>query len=205
MSNIKVVRQEDADLLKLLKQDKVLMPIDPAYFGAKTGAVFIFCCDCDHSDDTWNHIQQMMKAADKPNRIFPVPRAGGAIWVPKSDLLKKAGLPRDEDIFFDIDIAFEHKGLSTIFTSVHAPCGAAGVYELSLFDQIELLVKSKKTLKDRYHFINDLEVKAFIPICYQGLRRRTYFVSAQNWNENCEKYREFDYTPGRLFGNAASA
>lgn len=197
------VREEDVKLLELLKRDKVLMPINVNFFGVKKGAALIACGDCDHFDDTWQHFKHLFKTARKPSRIFPVTRAGGAIWVPKSELLDRVSLPRDEDIFFDLGVATEKKEISTIFTSIHAPCGAAGLYGLSLFDQIELLVKSKERIKEKYSHIEGLEVKGFAPICYPGVRRRTYFVSAATWYEKQEQYREFDYTPGRLFSAAA--
>lgn len=198
------VRDEDVKLLKLLKQDQVLKPIDPNYFKVESGAVWMLCPDCDHFDENFGHFRSLFDEVEKPYRIFPVTRAGGAIWIPKSELLEKTGLPRDKDIFFDIDIAMNHKGISTIFLSVHAPCGAAGLYNLSLFDQIELLVEAKKVVKERYSWVEGLEVKAFAPICYPGAKRRTYFVSAANWYAKQEEYRKFDYTPGRLFANAAS-
>ena len=82
---------------------------------------------------------------------------------------------------------------------MHAPCGAAALYNLSLFDQIELLVRSKECLKQRYSYVEGLEVKGFFHVCYPGMRRKTYFVSASNWYNNREKYLEYDYTPDKLF------
>lgn len=198
------VREEDVALLKILKDDGVLKPVNVEHLVAKNGAALIFCGDCDHSDDIWRHFQKLLSDAKKPNRIFPVSRAGGSIWVPKSDLLIQAGLPRDEDIFFDLSIACDKKDVFTIFPTVHAPCGAGGLYGLSLFDQIELLVLSKERIKEKYGYIEGLEVKVFIHICYPGIRRRTYFTSAEIWNAKREEYRKYDYSPGRLFSAKAA-
>lgn len=198
------VRDEDINLLEALKKDKVLMPINADYFDAQYGGTLVCCLDPDHFKDTEGHIADMLKKANKPNRIAPITRAGGAIWLPKSTLIDKVGMPRDEDLLYDIDIALEHRLMYTIFLSVHAPCGAAALNDLSLFDQIELLVKGKERLKEKYAHVEGLQIKAFIVICYPGLRRRMYFVSASNWNENTTKYEQYDYTSDHLFTTASA-
>ncbi len=78
------IRQEDADLFELLKQDNVLKKIDTQQLAAENGAVMIFCSDCDQSVDFWNHFERLMHAANRSHRPFVISQAGGAIWLAKS-------------------------------------------------------------------------------------------------------------------------
>lgn len=204
ITEVKVLRSEDMDLIKMLKADKVLSDIRPEHFRTDSGAVLIFCGDCDHANDKWEHFRSLFQESGKIHRVFPATQAGGGIWIAKSELLQKVGIALDEALFFSINAAFKHKGMTSIFPLVHAPCGAAGDFSLSLFDQLELLVKGKERLKEEYAEVEDLEVKGFFHLCLPGRRRRMYFVSAAIWNQNREKYRQFDYTPDRLFSAVAS-
>jgi hypothetical protein len=204
------IEKSDEELIRVLRNDKVIRDVRPQKLTAERGAAIIYCSDSDHSDDQWNHFLKVVQEVGQTNRLFPVPRAGGAIWVPESELLKKVGLPRDEDIFFDLEMALTRKKISTIFSCIHAPCGAAKQYGLSFFDQLELLMGSRKRLEERFGSIPNLHVKPFFHVCYppgarQQRRRRTYFVSGSSWEANNERYRKFDYTPGRLFTAAAGS
>ncbi len=193
------IPNNDKQLFDVLKADGVLVDIDPTKFEGETGAALIFCGDCDQSSDVWNHFQDMMTAAGKPNRLFPVSRAGGAIWVPNSTLLERVDLPRDKDIFFDLNVAFQKKDISMIFSTVHAPCGAAGDFELSYFDQIDLVAQGYHRLRRKYKG----QVIPYIHTCYSEDKRRTTVVKVKTWDRKKENYRRFDYSPDKLFKTAS--
>lgn len=198
------ITEEDHQLIELLKHDQVIQEIDTSQMKPDKGAIVVMCCDSDHSGDKFNHFTNLVNQVCKSSNLFLVTRAGAAIWLPESKLLKLKSVPSGQDtsILFDIDAGIKLKNIKKIFLSVHAPCGAANLFKLSLFDQIELLIKGKERLKKRYEKIDGLRIKCFIHVCFPNKKRRTYFISSQHWQKKIENYRIFDYTPNRLFKSA---
>lgn len=196
------VRQEDVALLRMLKKDQVLQRVKPAQLIAENGFVLCVCTDCDQVVDTWEHFDSTITEANKQFRPWLVPKPGGALRIPKSIISESTALPHDEVMLEDIEFGLVRKQITSIYLFSHAPCAAAADFNLSLFDQIELLVKAQERLEEHFGHIPGLEVKSFFHACYSADSRKTRFVSAKRWYENIESYREYDYTPGRLFETA---
>lgn len=198
------IAEDDQRLVEVLKSDQVIQEIDTSQMRPDKGAIVVMCCDSDHSGDKFNHFTSLVNRVCNSSNLFLVTRAGAAIWLPDSELLQMPSVApgQDQSMMFDIDAGIKLKSIKKIFLSIHAPCGAAALYNLSLFDQIELLIKGKERLKKRYENIDGLRIKCFIHVSFPNKKRRTYFVSSQNWNQRVESYRVFDYTPNRLFQSA---
>lgn len=198
------IREEDVALIKMLRKDGVLLKIDPELLRVKNGSVLVYCSDSNHSIDKWNYFESIVTQAQKIHRPFPIPQPGGALWIAESSMLASINLPIDQVMLFGIEFALREQGIRSVFLKTHAPCKAALNYNLSIFDQIELLVKGKERVKKQFAEFEGLEVRCFFHVCYPGQRRETRLVSVQKWYEKIEDYRNFDYTPGRLFSSAAS-
>ncbi|HEX3099686.1 MAG TPA: hypothetical protein VHQ41_01795 [Patescibacteria group bacterium] len=198
------IPERDVALFRMLKEDGVIHKIQPELLKVNNGYIFAPCSDCDHFVDLGSHFSTLIKSAGKKMRPWPIPMPGGALWLANSDLLNnKVGKSINEAMFFSADFAIREKGIRSFYPFSHAPCGAAGKFNLSLFDQFEIMDNAQEYIRNRYSDIPDLEVKSFFHVCYPGEIRKTRQISISKWRENIDKYVEFDYTPGRMFQTAA--
>jgi hypothetical protein len=95
---------------------------------------------------------------------------------------------QDVALMLNISMAIELKGIKTVGLTIHAPCGAATVCQMSFVEELAHLIKAKRRLKATPAFTG-VKMPCFCHIDYgddqkNGARKRTYFVStkhAEKW------------------------
>ncbi|MDQ3018903.1 MAG: hypothetical protein M3Q64_03470 [bacterium] len=205
MANIGIA-DEDVTLVTRLKESKVIRPIDLEKLVLGNGTMFGSCSDSKHFKDKIQHLEKLLEDKGSADEIFPIPRGGGMIWLAKSILLESVGIPRDLDILFDIRIGIEKRHHTSLLLSVHAPCGAAADFNLSVFDQIELLILGKERVEEEFSYLDPkLTIYTLFHICYSADKRRTYHVSPEKWNEVKKDLKYLDYSPEILFNKSSMA
>lgn len=94
---------------------------------------------------------------------------------------------------------------SRVISISHYPCGISNKNQLSLRDNIELLVKSRTTILSALSG-NNLKFTVAIQVDYTtancGKSKNTYHLETSKWLAYAESV---GYTPGNLYGRTASA
>ena len=168
----------DREYLKKLRQDGFLSDVDSHLLDQKDGVIMVTCADGDQMPDVFKKQSEYLSTQRKTARIHTLALNGGALVVPADSPLNSE-LPKGEVIIDDIKGAMLLKGIKTIVLYAHAPCGAAGLCNLSVEQVIKFLVKAKEGLKSAFA---DIKVACFFHVDW-GDHKRTYFISATKWRK----------------------
>lgn len=176
----------DLQLIKRLREAGIFEDVDPHRIkNNHQGFIVVVCGDCDQATDIHGHHSSITSRIGQLRGIHEFKLNGGALRLPLKSPLNKKGLPADKVLLRDIKDAIFLKEMQTIVIYAHFPCGAAGLCGLTVLEQLDLLVKAKRRLKKEF---SEVKVACFFHVDYTNGRKRTYFISLQNWEENREKF-----------------
>lgn len=160
---------------------------------ASPNGVIVCCCaDGFQLPDFFGHLQNMILGNDGDRLIHVLTDHGGALWLDPQSPIQKY-MPENMGLYLKkILDATLLKKIFTIVLSVHAPCGMANKFDISLQQLIHSLVQGKIAVKE---FLlqnevdpNLLNVACFFHVHYPDVclntgerKRRTYFVDAQKF------------------------
>lgn len=121
-------QEGDLHIISRMMEAGVFKPIDLAGAAVTKGAMLLVCADGDQFLDLYSQICGAVNAAgcERSSRVHVFGWNGAALVIP-------AGSPlSDGDTWWvkvkaQIEGAMKLKGMTTIFISVHGPCGAAGL------------------------------------------------------------------------------
>ncbi len=169
----------DAGVIAVLRTNGVLCDDDARKLYAPNGAITIPCSDGDQIVDVIRHQEKLALDGGWPVRPHLPALHGGS-------MLMAEACPLYREYFVD-RLLLQHireasspelKGIGTVILYVHAPCGAARLANLNLVQQICYLIRAKERVKEQN---SDLNVVCFVHIHHEDGRRRTYFISRENW------------------------
>lgn len=168
----------DLELLKEFRNAGILEDVNPSKIKGK-GVILVCCSDGDQMHDIFTHQVRIIEVIKPGPRIHTIAMNGGALLLPRDSPLS-AELHEDEVMLWHIAGARKLKDIHTVVLYAHAPCGAAGLANLTLLKVIELLIQAAKRLNTIYA---QLQVIPMFHVDYDGKKKRSYFLSIQKWNE----------------------
>ncbi len=183
----------DRRVVKSLREANVLADVKPELLDWSTGAIWVPCPDGDQFHDRymrmvayWVRFHQVVanEGTPPPPRIHPVNFAGGALNLPTNSPLI-VDFPRDEAMFFEINVGYSKKGIRLIVVEYHGPCGRAGDARICFATSTELILAAKTRTRERFP---DCRVVAFAHVDYNGAtsptpKKNTYFLDRAAWHE----------------------
>jgi len=166
----------DRDYLQKLREKNILADVDAHLLNQKDGVIMIACSDGDQMPDVFKKQSELILDQCENPRIHVLALNGGALVVPNDSPLNQE-INNAEVLLKNLEGAIELKKIHTLILYAHAPCGAAGLFNLDVNSVIEALVKSKEIIKQRF---TGLKVACFFHVDW-GDHKRTYFISASKW------------------------
>jgi hypothetical protein len=110
------------------------------------------------------------------SRIHELKLNGGALLIPEKSPITHLG--EDRVLIEHIRSAMRMKKIQTVVLFAHAPCGMAGMFGLTLTQNLDCLIEAKLRLKSE---LVGAKVVCFMHIARSDRERRTYFISAAKW------------------------
>ena len=173
------LNEEDKERRRLLRDDyNIFQRVDEHLLhpAESNGIVLNFCGDCDQAEDMVGFHEKAMAMVTGYSRIHRVGLNGGAILIPSYSPV--AQLNEGLIMLAHSEFAVRKKGIRTIVLHIHAPCGAAMEFGLTVPDSIHLLVEAKRLMKER---CPSTKVVCFVHIDKGERGKKTYFVSPKEW------------------------
>jgi hypothetical protein len=171
------ISKDDWIFLRKLRDHGILMDVNPELISLINGIGIILCADGDQFDDSYLFYRRMMVKAGLPPRIHVLTMHGGSIVLPKNSPLNNN--KRGENLLEQIKETKKIKGINTFISNAHAPCGAAGLAQISILDQFRLHKEADLIIQSE---IPDVQAVSLFHV-YWGDRRRIYFFSGEKWRE----------------------
>lgn len=181
----------DHRVVKSLREARVLADVKPELLDWSTGVIWVPCPDGDQFHDRytkmvafWERYHQVVgEGSPPPPRIHPVTFAGGALNIPANSPLI-VDFPRDQAVFFEMNIGYSKKGIRLVVVEYHAPCGRAGDAKICFVTETELILAAKTRTRERFP---DCKVVAFAHVDYNGAacptpKKNTYFLDRAEWH-----------------------
>ncbi len=129
---------------------------------------------CDMVSDAKRVLIQRLLGEDR--RIHELKLNGGALLIASGSPVTHLG--EDRVLIEHIKSAMKMKHIQTVVLFAHAPCGMAGMFNMSLKQVLENLIEAKLRLKSE---LVGAKVVCFVHIARANGIRRTYFISAAKW------------------------
>lgn len=165
------------DLLRSLRNSGVLQDVKPELINLVNGAIILPCPDGDYFDNLYMFCRGMFISKGLNPRIHPLTEHGGTLVLPPNSPLNIDNL--GEKLLQKIRDANAMKGITTVISHAHTPCGAAKKAGLSLFEQIKLHIEADDLIQN--------ELPGFQAVCLFQVfwkdRIRIYYVSGTKWRE----------------------
>lgn len=172
-------RSADTQLIKMLRDEGVLVDAEGHRLDSPNGVILISCSDGDQMVDIFHHtIHMLAKGGGKIRPHTFAYHGGGMLLDHDCPLCRKR--PYDEIFMEGIADARAMKDIDTVALLVHAPCGAARMANLNVVQVLHHVVQAKMRIKSRWP---DLKVGCFFHVDYPPCndhangRKRTYFLS----------------------------
>lgn len=182
-----VLTDEDKEIIKELRVNKVLERVDAHKINAPSGFMAFLCSDCDHIRDKFEFLCKICADQAHLERVHLFAcHSGGMLLSPSSPTRKG-----NEHELFKLHIAdaMAMKTLDLLITKCHAPCGAAYAHGLNFNKVLRHAFEGKKYVKEG---LPELRVAVFAQIhfCDENLRR-TYAVTGKKWWKYAERKNLF--------------
>lgn len=152
--------------------------------------VLITCPDGNQFNDLYNRHRHICLCGDEQDAEqvhHPLALNGGALLLPHSSpiLLQGDGTyaPDGEVLLRNLNVAIELKDPQAIILYAHMPCGMAHKYDLSVDEQVHLLIAGKKRARRAAETLGVKDMRAWLHICYPDGRQRTYHVCRSKYEE----------------------
>lgn len=165
---------ETTRLLEEMKQEGILLDIDPDKAPSALGTLWNVCGDGEHSDDA---VAFHMKIHKGRCRHHLIASNGGLLQIPVDSPLNRNH--RGQNMLEDIVDGLKLKDIETVVLQAHWPCGAAGLANLSLVQYLELCLAAKHRVREYLEAetgVDDPNVLLYFHAAYSTNRKRTYRV-----------------------------
>lgn len=176
MDHGRALTDQELATVQRWKQDRVLVPIQSDKVAGRThkGAIFLFCGDADHSWDVLTHVVNKLGCTE---RLHLQCINGGALRLnPNVPIPQKYRI--NDQLMEGIQVSRDLKKIETLFLSSHAPCGMAGLCNLSIEDVLWHTIETADIISTTTGWLR----KDIIPLFHihkgNGLKN-TYFVEAK--------------------------
>lgn len=191
--------KQECELVAELRSEGVLRDVDGHLLDQKDGVILITCSDGDRFFDIFQHQCRMQaehrQGLDPRTHVFAW--HGGALACAPCSPINK----RDEDhlVFLNqITAARNMKQIDIVALYAHAPCGAACASGISLEESLLLQMQAKAEIKN---LNRGIKVACFFAVDYDGCKKRTYFLSRENWEHWAKTRPTTDSTDSRLWAS----
>lgn len=159
---------EDREIVDDLIGNEVLVSVEPHRIDAPNGFMALLCSDCDQFSDKYNFLARVCRTQCPQDRIhiFAL-NGGGTLLSPHSPT--RVG---DEHVIISKHVAgaMRMKGLSTLVSKCHAPCGAAYAHGMNFHECLRQTFAGKRFVKAE---VSGLHVACFAPIDF-GVNYKKY-------------------------------
>jgi hypothetical protein len=135
----------------------------------ESGFALLFCGDCDHSQDTIDHLEECFET----HRIHHLALNGGALLL-DCDSAANKHYDFSESLVRQIRQTFEIKRFIHLYLDVHVPCGVARSYHISAMDAVRsVLIGKQRLIEDP---LRPARLKKISPMLryFDGDRQLTY-------------------------------
>jgi hypothetical protein len=172
------ISDKDLSFLNELRSALILKDVNPEKIELEKGVILVCCSDGDQMYELFGHQVELFKKVNAVPRIHTISLNGGGLLLSAESPLVKVH-QEDHVLIKHITDARQLKGIHSVVVYAHAPCGAAGMANLSVEQVIDLLIKGRNRLKTIFE---DLHV---VPLFHldDGQKKRTYFISPNAWEE----------------------
>lgn len=171
--------EEDKQFVREIREAGVLQDVKDHLLDQSEGVIMIACSDGDQMSDVFSFQEEMSENQRPKPRVHTLALNGGGLLLPETSPLNKPGR-EDVILLKHLKQAIELKGITTVALYVHAPCGAAGLCNLSMAEMIDLLISAKALIKSE---ISEVTVACFVHVNKGEGNKRTYFASREKWEE----------------------
>lgn len=174
---------EGGALIAQLRESGVLVEAERERLTECNGGVVITCLDANQFDDLYNFHASLSPS----RRLAPITSPGGCLCIPCTSPLANATVgdqtvSRRLSTFADVGLCIKELGIRSAYLYGHFPCKAAFLSGLGVQEQLELMVRAKRDLKEEFStpgqpFVVALMFHAAQPLPDGGFgKRRTYHV-----------------------------
>ena len=168
----------DRELILSLRSEKILDDVLGHSLKLDNGVIIVTCSDGDQIPDVFRFQGKIGKDQKSDERIHTIALNGGALDIPENSPISTDG--ESKVILKHIGQAIELKNINTVILYGHAPCGAAGLCNLSAEQTFDLLIEAKTKVKEVYPQVT---VACFYHVDYGQGKKRTYFLSRDKYKE----------------------
>jgi hypothetical protein len=173
--------EADRVLIQQLREAEVLQDIDRHQLDLRQGVILITCSDGHRFPNIFNHQSSLMLEAGVEPIIHTLSWHGGALaCAPCSPINRRKD---DHKVFLEqVSDAIKLKGIYTILSHAHAPCGAAGLHGVDLTLEIALHMRAKDMMKKLENtFSKEIKVVPHFDVDYGEGKQRTYYLCRTKW------------------------
>jgi len=137
---------DDFTTIRMLRDEGILVEIEPGQFKAKTGTVPVFCSDGDRFLDVFSHHTKTCAEGNYPIRPHVIAYPGAPILLSRQSP-RFLGIPIDRVLIHGIRTGPQLKEIRTVVLVHHWPCAMAKQLNIDLIRSIELVFNGKQRLK----------------------------------------------------------
>ena len=174
---------KDRELIRELRAAGVLQDIDDHLIDQTKGAILVTCSDGDQFCDIFTKQVHMQAGCRSDPRIHVFGWHGGALaCAPCSPINRRK---HADGVFVDqIADARTLKEIDLVVLYAHAPCGAAGLYNVGLEQVIALQIRAKMKIKT----LNEgISIVCCFHVDHGNGQKRSYFLSRPDWEKWAEQ------------------
>lgn len=171
--------KQDRELAQALRSANVFQNMASRELDLSDGVIIVPCADGDQMPDLFTHELGLFAELGIPPRVHELALNGGALLIPQDSPVRREGT-EDRVLVQHLKDAQTLKNINLVMLYAHAPCGAAALAGLDLRGVVKLLMAAKTRIKEE---IPTFKVACFLHIDWGGGKRRTYFVSRDEWEE----------------------
>lgn len=176
------IPDETLQFLQEMRAKKVLYNLSGNKLDHSKGVILVACGDCDQMPDIWKTQEDMCLLHRSDPRIHIIALNAGALKVPHDSPLSQE-LREDLVLMKNICESVDMKEIETIVIYTHFPCGAATKANLTVENQIQLLIDAKDLIKSSVPKEKNIKVSCFIQINWPDGRKRSYHLSRKKWQQ----------------------
>ena len=185
----------ERSFLRRMREREILREVRAPEFDLSDGMILATCADGAQFDDLYGHLRKVchQRGLDQA-RIHALGLNGGALQIAEESPLNDQ-LGEDRVYMAHIAGGRVLKGFHTVVLMAHSPCGAAGLANITLEQEIDYLMLAKQRIRTEsdaqttalaQKFGKTIDIPPVKVICLfhvdYGNGRRTYHVSKEAWS-----------------------
>lgn len=158
--------------------------------------IVITCADGHQCPDVIRTHENFLLKENNECCCHPLTMHGGALVLSKGFIelaieKKLTRFPLDEVLLESIDRAMCLKGITTVAPYIHAPCGMAGLLNLTFKQTLLHLFEAKKRILNEFAS-KSVQVACYVQVDYKGYRnekpKSSYFITRKKWEPWHERH-----------------